>query len=201
MKTIFLISGSLLAVLFVMLGIAIGVSYDASTEETLAWIQALSSVGGVVIAVSTMLIALYALRTWKSQFDHAEKFKAIVNLETQLRALYESFDSFLEGYIQNVVYANSEKDYSDLQKCYLDERDSFIRLMNFSLSFLSSKEQNKVLQEFEKTLKVFDDARGLANSYHGCGDTSDFNILRFENNKEIERNQTDYKGLLRRLRR
>ncbi|MDR8525557.1 hypothetical protein [Shewanella fidelis] len=200
MKTIFLISGSLLAVLFVMLGIAIGVSYDASTEETLVWIQALCSVGGVVIAASTMLIALYALRTWKSQFDHAEKFKAIVNLETQLRSLYQSFDKYIENHTKVTVY-NHQQDCLGLSNNFNLEVAKFDGLMDFSLSFLSTYEQDKVNGLYENQKDIFRSAIELVNSHRSIEDSTEFENLIVEKDKEITQSYLCFKNLLRTLRR
>ena len=191
--------GILIAVLFLLIGVAIGVSFDDTTEEFLALIQAMSSVGGVIITACTMLIALFALHTWKSQFDHAEKFKSIVNLETQLRLLYQSFDEYLDIYTKVTVY-NHQKDYLDLRANFNLQLATFDRSMDFSLSFLSSQEQDKFNQLFTKSKDIFNSAVGLVNSNHSCVDSTEFENLIVEKDKEITQSYICFKNLLRSVR-
>jgi hypothetical protein len=190
----------LIAILFTLLGIVIGVSISAEPQKALDAFQAIASLGSFSVAIVTMFIAIIALGTWKKHFDHTEKFKAIINLESEFRILCSSFDTYFSSYIKKIVFCNNPINFSDEEYDYFKKRDLFLRLLGFNNSFLSKNESIILDKGFEEILAVFNSAIKLADSNYNNSVASEFDQDRYEKMKEINTKCVVFENAIRKVR-
>ncbi len=201
MKLVYVIGVMLIAFLSILTGVVIGISSSKEIFESMELIQTLSSIGTLVVTSFAACIAFSALYTWKVQFDHVEKFKALVALEVELRELFFTFDKYLSSYIQKVVHCDKTANYELNKNDYDSNICKFSRSLDFVSSFLSEDESKKLSIQYDITTKLFSSAIDMADSNHRNMKASQFGVMRRQKDKDIEEQYIVFKDMLRSTRR
>lgn len=196
----YFIGASLVVILSTLFGIVIGISFSNESKDTLDIIQSYSALGSFIAAIVTMFIAIMALGSWRNSFNHAEKFKAIVDLERETRLLFLSFNDYFIAHIRKVVHCNYPADYTELENVYFKRRDQFSRSLDFSKSFLSNRESSVLEKEYDLTLSLFESAISMADSNHKNDNVASFDRLRLEQDTEIVSQYERFKQKIRKSR-
>ncbi|WP_392343554.1 hypothetical protein [Pseudoalteromonas prydzensis] len=156
-----------------VIGMIFGISLDSSSETLDSLYKVFGIVSGIG-ALLTVIVAISALRTWKHQFSHAERFKAFKELDRIALDCISNIEQYWGVFKDEYFFLNTPKYYQDHSQAKKEKMDLFwkskdrYRLnVDYAQSLLSAKEQ----KEFKYTYghfdtKVHEIINGITNSYN-----------------------------------
>ncbi|EGT3627816.1 hypothetical protein FAP94_15715, partial [Morganella morganii] len=145
-----------IAIALVSLGWIFGRYVNSSIliEKLIDWFVKIAAIMGGFATVLTAFIALKALSTWKTQFEHSERYKAIVALEKAYRQYIDSF----------YIYFDAHKYSCRLKKgatLSTKHRDNALKIDDYKASWEQANEQLQKSYQWARTFLIAKDIENL----------------------------------------
>ncbi|MFB2642369.1 hypothetical protein ACE02D_08780 [Shewanella bicestrii] len=145
-----------IAIALISLGWIFGKYINSSIliEKLLGWFEQIATIVGGCATVLAAFIAVKALSTWRTQFEHSERYKAIVDLEKSYRQYIDSFEIYLDAHINS---------------CRLKEgvilspknRDIALKVDDYRASWEQTNDQLQKSYQWARTFLIAEDIENL----------------------------------------
>lgn len=123
-------------------------------EKLLGWFEQIATIVGGCATALTAYIAGKALSTWKTQFEHSERYKAIVDLEKSYRQYIDSFE----------VYVDAHRNSCRLKKgdtLSPKNRDFALKVDDYRASWEQAHDQFQKSYQWARTFLIAEDIENL----------------------------------------
>lgn len=167
-----------IAIALISLGWIFGRYVNSSIliEKLIDWFVKIAAIMGVFATVLTAFIALKALSTWKTQFEHSERYKAIVALEKAYRQYIDSFYIYFDAH----KYSCRLKKGATLSP---KQRGNALKIDDYKASWEQANEQLQKSYQWARTFLIAKDIENLEgyryqkNEREGTSYFEDTNVL------------------------
>ncbi|GCF90399.1 hypothetical protein SMBr_26430 [Shewanella sp. M-Br] len=144
-----------IAIALISLGWIFGKYVNSSLIGNLFdWLVKFVTILGGFATVFTAYIAGKALNTWRTQFEHSERYKAIVDLEKSYRQYIDSFYIYLDAHINS---CGLEKE----AKLSTKNRDIALNLNDYRASWEQANDQFQKSYQWARTFLIAEDIENL----------------------------------------
>jgi len=138
------LSNIICGVMFTLAGFTIALSINTPLEAISKWPDFISAVGTIIAAI----IGAIALNTWRHQFEHEEKYKAIVKLEVSFREWFRAFHNYRYARLKDMRDKRSSIEGTwklDEYKLLEKAQANYLESWSYATPFLSKS----VVEKFE----------------------------------------------------
>ncbi|MCS6151789.1 hypothetical protein G3465_02475 [Shewanella baltica] len=145
-----------IAIALISLGWIFGRYVNSSIliEKLIDWFVKIAAIMGGFATVLTAFIALKALSTWKTQFEHSERYKAIVDLEKSYRQYIDSFYIYLDAHINSCKLKKETK-------LSPKNRDIALNVNDYRASWEQANDQFQKSYQWARTFLIAEDIENL----------------------------------------